>query len=287
MTSDLNLSKIQFFALIVLCCPITNVVLAAAEPDVGQKTDTETYLKIKSLFKIKAKANDYTIENGTKTWNNVVFELNPANSKIYSEIKPSKQLREKTIVIYPIFTAAAYSDGGFYDYYKKNCNESCLKVDISKNYQYKYSSSGNAAQVLKLLGYRFISDIDVDKNPSILDKYDKVILLHNEYVTKKEFAAITNYKNVVYLYPNALYAEVSVDYKTNKMTLVRGHNYPDPKIKNGFSWKYDNSNLEYNTKCTNMGFDKIPNGWMLNCYPETAIHASKVLLKTVRDIGVS
>ena len=267
---------------------ITNVVSAAAESSSAPKADTETYLKIKSLFKIKAKENDYITENGengTKTWNNVFFELNPANTKIYSEIKPSKQVQQKTIVIYPIFTAAAYSDGGLYDYYGGKCSQSCHKVDISKRYPHKFSSSGNAAQVLKLLNYNFITDIDVDKNPSILGKYDKVILLHNEYVTKKEFDAITHHKNVVYLYPNALYAEVSVDYKTNKITLVKGHNYPDTKIRNGFSWKYDNSNLEYNTKCANMGFDKIPNGWMLNCYPESAIHASKVLLKTMRDIG--
>lgn len=274
--------KTQIFVLILLCS--LSIAFVAAEP--ASKTDADVYLKIKSLFKIKAKANDYTAENGTKTWNNVVFELNPINSKIYSEIRPPKNSVEKTIVVYPTFTAAAYSDGGFYDYYKGKC-KSCLKVDISKNYPYKFSSSGNAAQVLKLLGYKFVTDVDVDKNPLVLAKYDRVILLHNEYVTKKEFAAITNHHNVIYLYPNALYAEVSVDYHTNKITLVKGHNYPDSKIRNGFSWKYDNSNLEYNTTCAKMGFDKIPNGWMLNCYPETAIHASKGLLKIVRDIGIN
>jgi len=252
----------------------------------SSKTDSqESYLKIKSLFKIKAKFNDYTIENGTKVWNNVVFELNPTNSKIYSEVKLPKSSIKKTIVIYPIFTAAAYSDGGFYDYYKGKCDKSCLQVDISKNYPSKFSSSGNAAQVLKLLGYKFVNDIDVDKEPSILSKYDRVILLHNEYVTKKEYTAIVNHPNVIYLYPNALYAEVSVNYEKNKMNLVRGHNYPTSQILNGFSWKYDNSNLEYDTQCSKMGFDRIPNGWMLNCYPETAIHASKNLLKILRNIG--
>ena len=40
-------------------------------------------------------------------------------------------------------------------------------------------------KILKLLNYKFLSDIDIDKNPEILKNFDKVILLHNEYVTKK------------------------------------------------------------------------------------------------------
>jgi hypothetical protein len=32
--------------------------------------------------------------------------------------------------------------------------------------------------------------MDIDRNPAILKKFDKIIVLHNEYVTKKEFNAI-------------------------------------------------------------------------------------------------
>ena len=123
----------------------------------------------------------------------------------------------------------------------------------------------------------------MDQNPDILKNYDKVILLHNEYVTKKEFDAITSHPNVLYLYPNALYAEVKVDYNINSLTLLRGHNFPESEISTGFDWKYDNSSLEYDTNCQDMGFDRIENGWMLNCYPERQMHQSKVLLEMIKE----
>ena len=45
-------------------------------------------------------------------------------------------------------------------------------------------------------------------------------MLHNEYVTQAMFDAITNHPNVIYLYPNALYAEIEVDYENNLITLI-------------------------------------------------------------------
>ena len=69
-------------------------------------------------------------------------------------------------------------------------------------------------------------------------------------------------------YPNALYAEVETNYEDSTITLKRGHNYPENSIRNGFDWKYDNSPMEYDTDCNEWKFDRIDNGWMLNCYPE-------------------
>ncbi len=49
--------------------------------------------------------------------------LNPETSGVVkSTLKPN----EGTVVIYPIFTSAAYQDGGFYDYYSGDCDESCI-----------------------------------------------------------------------------------------------------------------------------------------------------------------
>lgn len=238
-------------------------------------------LNIKSLFIAKAPDSSYTIRNGEKIWNNVIFELNKENEKIYDELRPESQ---KVIVIYPIFTAAAYEQGGFYDYYKGDCDSSCLTKKLKDSYSPRFETSSNAVQVLGLLGYKFITDVDVSTNPDILKNYDKIILLHNEYVTKAEFSAITQHPNVIYLYPNALYAEVSYDSENDQITLIQGHNYPEKNIRNGFDWKFDNSDKEYNTDCSKMGFDRIENGWMLNCYPESPIHASKVLLQMIKDL---
>ncbi|MFQ5783174.1 MAG: hypothetical protein ACE5GR_09030 [Nitrosopumilus sp.] len=68
-------------------------------------------------------------------------------------------------------------------------------------------------------------------------------------MTKKKFDAITSHPNVVYLYLNALYAEVESNYETNTITLKRGHNYPEEDIRNGFDWEYDNFPMEYYTQC--------------------------------------
>ena len=126
-------------------------------------------------------------------------------------------------------------------------------------------------------------------NPSILQQYDKVIMLHNEYVTRAMFDAITNHPNVIYLYPNALYAEIEVDYIDETITLIRGHNYPEPEITNGFDWKFDNTHpYEYDKICANMEFYKIENGWMTNCYPENFFLEEHIglfnLLKTIKDL---
>lgn len=240
-----------------------------------------TKLDITSLFNIYGFENNFEIKDGEKTWSNVKFELNPKNNELYEKIR--YEIDENTIVIFPIFTAAAYNEPGFYTYYRGECNEECLTIEIQEEYPSNFPSSGNGYQVLKLLGYTIISDIEVDQNPEILKKYDKVILLHSEYVTQKEFDAITNHPNVIYLYPNALYAKIEYNESANTITLMRGHNFPESNIINGFDWKFDNSPLEYDTNCKEMGFDKIDNGWMLNCYPERAIHQSKVLLEMIKE----
>jgi len=280
--------KIKFLIyIIIIVIGISITIFQFSSQDKSEKNDQfsdgikKTKLDITSLFNIYGFEDQFEIKNGKKTWSNVKFELNSQHYELYEKL--SYVYDENTIVIFPIFTAAAYSEPGFYSYYRGECNDECLTIEIQKEYPPDFNSSGNGIQVLKLLGYEIISDIDVDQNPDIIKNYDKVILLHNEYVTKKEFDAITSHPNVIYLYPNALYAEVEVDYAKNLLTLLRGHSFPESEISNGFDWKYDNSPLEYDTNCKEMGFDRIENGWMLNCYPERPIHQNKVLLEMIKE----
>jgi hypothetical protein len=190
---------------------------------------------------------------------------------------------QNSVVVYPIFTEAAYSEGGFYDFYKNKCDTTCLTVNIPDKFNGEYSASRAAFNALRILGYQYITDVDVDKDPSILKKYDKVILLHNEYVTKNEFDSIIQHPKVIYLYPNALYAEITTNYDDGTITLVRGHNYPTPEIKNGFKWKFDNTDFEYDNTCGNWQFYEIDNGIMLNCYPEYIIFKDPILLQKIKD----
>jgi len=199
----------------------------------------------------------------------------------YSKIEAGNQ---KTVFIIPIFTLSAYWSPGFYDYYNKECNETCLTTKLDNDVPFSYESSGVGIQVLSLLGYDYITDVEVANNPNILNRYDKIIILHNEYVTSKEFEAITNHPKVMYLYPNALYAEVEYNQENSTLTLVRGHGYPEKTISNGFDWEFDNTHpYEFDTECINWKFYEIDNGIMLNCYPERIIGIDFLLLKSIKD----
>ena len=259
------------------------VVIQSEEPDNLIQTN------VPSLFKVMAYEDDFEIINGEKIWRDVYYELDESNMTIYDELKNNK----KSVVVFPIFTAAAYSEPGFYTFYRGDCDQEfhgvlfrdddCLTVKLEEEYSPLFTSSANGVQVLNLLDYEIITDITIHQNPEILLEYEKIILLHNEYVTSIQFDAITSHPNVIYLYPNALYAEIDFDEELWEISLIRGHNYPDPLIRNGFDWKFDNSLEEYDVTCEDMKFSKIDNGWMLNCYPENILHKSKELLKQIRD----
>jgi hypothetical protein len=190
----------------------------------------------------------------------------------------------KTVVVYPIFTQSAYEWGGFHDFYSGYC-DSCLKTTIQDYYEKTFASSGNAYRILEFLGYEVIDDIDIDKNPTILEKFDKVILLHNEFVTRAEFEAITNHPKVIYLYPNALSSEVKTDYSENTISLIRGPGFPDNNTINGFDWEFDNTKYFNDWSCIDWQFYEITNGYMLNCYPETELpHYGHSILKTIKEL---
>ena len=212
----------------------------------------------------------------------ISIQRKPELQNLYKDLELSKGTHD-AVFIYPSFTQAAYEKRGFYDFYRKNCDSICLTVPIPTSVNGFQSSSIFAAWTLKLLNYPYVKDEDVDKNPDILKQYKRVIVLHNEYVTKKEFDAITSQPNVIFLYPNALYAEVKADYSSNTITLVRGHGYPDSTIRNGFGWQYDNSKFEYNVDCDNWNFYLSGEYTMLNCYPEFEILHTEQLIRSLQS----
>ena len=251
------------------------------------------------FFDVYCFKNDitYQIQEGklvSKCWSSAIA-LNLNNMDIYDEIAISSET-QKVAVVYPIFTASAYQgsgaiipaeEHGFYAYYQGRCDDCTTVKIISENNSQKlaYTASGMGIQVLSLLGYTTLSDIDIDQNPDILKEFDAVVMLHNEYVTRTMFNAVTDHLNVLYLYPNALYAEIEVDYIDNTITLIRGHNYPEPEITNGFGWEFDNTHpYEFDSKCLDMKFYQIKNGWMTNCYPDLLMKEDIVLLGKIKNI---
>ena len=211
----------------------------------------------------------------------VRFELSSDKLELYEKLTPN----DSTIVIYPIFTSAAYSDSGFYAFFSGDCDESCLNNISFKNPDINYDSSGITTQILHIIGYDFITDIDVDKNPDILKNYQTVILLHNEYVTKKMFDAITSHPNLIFLSPNALYAEIEVDYNNDTIKLIRGHNYP-PGVSNGFGYEIEEQFHKYESDglCLDWEFFEIKNGYHLNCYPDGSIHFNLELIAKIKQL---
>jgi len=239
-----------------------------------------------SFFEIYGVYGKCIMEDGNQVWESLLLGLNPNKMDMYNEVAVWND-PQKTVIVYPYFTFAAYNEPGFYTYYRGECDD-CTTTKFAQPTPL-YTSSGMGHQALTLLGYTSITDVEIDKNPGILQQFDKVIMLHNEYVTRVMFDAITNHPNVVYLYPNALYAEIEVDYIDETITLIRGHNYPEPEISNGFDWEFDNTHpYEYDSLCADMKFYQIENGWMTNCYPENFFlrdHQGLFnLLKTIKDL---
>ena len=232
----------------------------------------DTYFTLKDSNSCKYDCNPV---DGTR------LVLNESGKKFIDILKPA----DNHVVIYPIFTASAYAEHGFYDYFKGDCDESCI-TDLSFNYTGgTYNSSVHTAQILHAVGYNMITDIDVDKNPEILKNYEKIILLHNEYVTKKMFDAIVDHPNVIFLFPNALYAEIDVNYDTNTMSLIRGHDYP-PGIANGFDYEIEEQfhEYEYDDQCLEWKFIEIENGYHLNCYPDGVIYKNFDILLKLKEL---
>jgi hypothetical protein len=239
-----------------------------------------------SFFEIYGLHGNCVMVGDEQVWKYVILGLNPNNVDIYNEVAVWND-PQKTAVVYPYFTSVAYNEPGFYTYFRGECDD-CTTTKFAQPTPL-YTSSGIGHQALTLLGYTSITDAEIDRNPSILQQFDKVIMLHNEYVTRTMFDAITNHPNVLYLYPNALYAEIEVNYIDETITLIRGHNYPEPEITNGFDWEFDNTHpYEYDSKCKTMQIYEIKNGWMTTCYPENVFlrnsQALVDLLKTIKDL---
>jgi len=242
-----------------------------------------------AFFEIYGVYGKCIIDGGEQVWKSLMLGLNPNKLDMYNEVAVWND-PQKTVVVYPYFTFVAYNEPGFYTYYRGECDDCTTAKFVPPTLFYnEYVTSGIGHQALTLLGYPTITDAEIDRNPGILQQFDKVIMLHNEYVTRAMFDAITSHPNVIYLYPNALYAEIEVDYVDETITLIRGHNYPEPEITNGFDWEFDNTHpYEYDSKCKIIELYKIKNGWMTNCYPENVFLKSSQqlfdLLKTIKEL---
>ena len=62
------------------------------------------------------------------------IKLKPELNDLYQQIGLFNKPRD-IVFIYPSFTQAAYANNGFYDYYHKTCNTSCLTLFYTISYR--------------------------------------------------------------------------------------------------------------------------------------------------------
>ena len=173
--------------------------------------------------------------------------------------------KPKTLLIEAVFTEQFYQPHGYYD----NMKIRTVGLNHSMTPRMIYSGSKTAFDLLSQ-SFSTTNDIEVTRHPEILQHYDRIILLHNEYVSKVEYDAIIRLPNVFYLYPNALYRYVDYDNKSNTITLVgnTGNPYSLSKWVTSDSVKVN----EFDGCLSGYKIVNYPNGKGMNCYPAAVFY---------------
>ena len=232
-----------------------------------------------------------------------INEVIPEMKDIYLEIMNND---DKTIVIYPTISLHAFSQQCIWDYYVPD-SEDCKIIQLvtetdlasmndniwlnpafieNVSGYFLYNTNLTSFQTLRLLNYEMLSDLEIEKDPNILNDYDKIIVLHNKYVSKKIFDAITNHPKVIYLNPGALSEEVTIDFTNNTITVLSPIKYPEEKNhRNDFLWEYDNTDKEFEDcyLTDDPKFEVVSNGIMTNCVSENLLSKSKEFLKIIKE----
>jgi hypothetical protein len=146
----------------------------------------------------------------------------------------------------PTFTNAAY-DNSFYVFYTLNVNASdnqnitkYLNLLTSKVNQSPITVGSPISYLMKNIEWLMpdynvilLTDVSVDNgsifkdNNKLYNKFDVLILGHQEYVTQEEYSNlkrfVANGGILILPYSNTFYAEVSYDKNSESVTLVKGH----------------------------------------------------------------
>jgi glycine cleavage system H lipoate-binding protein len=163
---------------------------------------------------------------------------NHANNYAPKDVKPIN-----IAFIDPTFTIAAY-DKSFYLFYamdnKTSAKSSKITEDIGllssivpQNYEDKIESHeirNHLKWLMPKSNIERLTDQDVDGDKIFTkgtNKYDIVVLSHQEYVTQREYdnlkQFVANGGILLLLDGNVFYAEVKYDKNTNSISLVKGH----------------------------------------------------------------
>jgi hypothetical protein len=204
-------------------------------------------------------------DNGKQGINNNEKETNKSNITTSDNLKnysPLEKINNRSIddslssnnfdntniaLVDPTFTNAAYdnsfyiffnlyNNNSFYQNTTKYLNLFTSKIDKESMPGFRELSLKNhISNLLPNANVTIISDIDVhngyifDNNTIKSNKYDTIILGHQEYVTQEEYDHIRQYVAnggiLILPYSNIFYAEIKYNPKDDTVTLVKGHSW--------------------------------------------------------------
>jgi hypothetical protein len=229
-------------------------VHTTAAKSINNKLTIATIMKASPLARSYSKA----LSSSTRSLTSIVKAIKGTNNNNSTLTKdPSfvmdtnahSHLKSNNIniaFIKPSFTAAAY-DHSFYDFYtiykdtpaKHNVTTNLNLLTSKVTTQTTDSSSSafamsylskNIQSLIPKSNIFFLTDADVDAGNIFTknkDKFDILILGHQEYVTQKEYDNLKQFVasggTMVLLDGNIFYAEVKYDRSTHNLTLVKGH----------------------------------------------------------------
>jgi hypothetical protein len=207
------------------------------------------------LYRVLARVTD---KEGNQNWNDVT--ITPR-----TEIAPeSNNTRLKIAFVHPTFTSTAYSPDSFYTFYPKykSVNETAeidlLNTTINHDEDRKYYQTfiDSLRKHLPDTSIKILRDHDVHDNAIFqadnqTNAFDAVVLLHNEYVTEKEYYNLKKFVEnggaLILVDGNVLYAEVKYDSKSCSIRLVEGHDWvvANGTAKSGPHERWLNENKEW------------------------------------------
>jgi hypothetical protein len=195
-------------------------------------------------------------ENWTEVMVNFPFWIGATNSY-------ASAAHPKIAFIYNSFTKAAYSSHGFYTFYykykfppfgvritndldmlttniphqradeKSLSNLTALITSDPDDRKYWIPFTEHVERIASNSTITIIRDEDVNDDKLFgtngKNLYNILILLHNEYVTQKEYDNFKRFVNnggtIIFLDANIFYAQVRYDKDNQKVTLVKGHDW--------------------------------------------------------------
>ena len=199
---------------------------------------------------------------GIENWDEILIDIHQTQEKLRA-----MKAENSVAFVEPSFTYAAYNLDSFYYFYNKyfdtpegknittDLNYMTGDIPADPDRDYFKPLMDSIKEFAPQYDVSIIGDTDVNDGvifrPDGTNSYDALFLLHNEYVTQKEYDNLRTFVNnggtIVLLDGNIFYAEVTYDRQYCTATLLKGHDWEfDGKaVHKSVSERYYNETREW------------------------------------------